>query len=103
LVYDIATLYIYFVFGYIDRAALNSDRRGMWLRFLARLPGDALRAVCANAISMPVPQIPEALAQEVIDGCVLVWEAVPTPKTPTVDQSRQLMLARSGTMKRRWL
>ena len=36
------------------------------------LLGDALRAVGVNAISMPVPQIPEALAQGVIDGCVLV-------------------------------
>ena len=29
---------------------------------------------------MPVPQVPEALAQGVIDGCVLAWEAVPTLK-----------------------
>lgn len=56
------------------------DLRGMRLRFSARLLGDALRAVGANAISMPVPQIPEALAQGVIDGCVLAWEAVPTLK-----------------------
>jgi TRAP-type transport system periplasmic protein len=56
------------------------DLRGMRLRFSARLLGDALRSVGVNAISMPVPQVPEALAQGVIDGCVLAWEAVPTLK-----------------------
>jgi TRAP-type C4-dicarboxylate transport system substrate-binding protein len=56
------------------------DLRGMRLRFSARLLRDALRSVGVNAISMPVPQVPEALAQGVIDGCVLAWEAVPTLK-----------------------
>jgi TRAP-type C4-dicarboxylate transport system substrate-binding protein len=64
-----------------NKAVKNlDDLRGMRLRFSARLLGDALRAVGVNAISMPVPQIPEALAQGVIDGCVLAWEAVPTLK-----------------------
>ena len=57
-----------------------ADLRGMRLRFSARLLGDGLRSVGVNAISMPVPQVPEALAQGVIDGCVLAWEAVPTLK-----------------------
>jgi TRAP-type C4-dicarboxylate transport system substrate-binding protein len=56
------------------------ELRGLRLRFSARLLGDALRSVGVNAISMPVPQVPEALAQGVIDGCVLAWEAVPTLK-----------------------
>ncbi|HEV8263025.1 MAG TPA: TRAP transporter substrate-binding protein [Burkholderiales bacterium] len=56
------------------------DLRGMRLRFSARLLGDALRSVGVNAVSMPVPQVPEALAQRVIDGLVLAWEAVPTLK-----------------------
>jgi TRAP-type C4-dicarboxylate transport system substrate-binding protein len=56
------------------------DFRGMRIRFSARLLGDALRAVGVNAMSIPVPQVPEALAQGVIDGCVLAWEAVPTLK-----------------------
>src|SRR5262249_5099877 len=56
------------------------DLRGIRLRFSARLLGDALRSVGVNAIAMPVPQVPEALAQGVIDGCVLAWEAVPTLK-----------------------
>jgi TRAP-type transport system periplasmic protein len=56
------------------------DLRGTRIRFSARLLGDALRAVGVNAMSIPVPQVPEALAQRVIDGCVLAWEAVPTLK-----------------------
>jgi TRAP-type C4-dicarboxylate transport system substrate-binding protein len=56
------------------------DLRGIRLRFSARLLGEALRTVGVNAISMPVPQVPEALAQRVIDGLVLAWEAVPTLK-----------------------
>jgi TRAP-type C4-dicarboxylate transport system substrate-binding protein len=56
------------------------DLRGMRLRFSARLLGEALRTVGVNAISLPVPQVPEALAQRVIDGLVLAWEAVPTLK-----------------------
>jgi TRAP-type transport system periplasmic protein len=56
------------------------DLRGMRIRFSARLLGDALRAVGVNAISLPVPQVPEALAQGAIDGLVLAWEAVPTLK-----------------------
>ena len=56
------------------------DLRGRRVRFSARLLGDALRAVGVNAMSIPVPQVPEALAQGVIDGCVLAWESVPTLK-----------------------
>jgi len=56
------------------------DLRGMRIRFSARLLGDALRAAGVNAMSIPVPQVPESLAQGVIDGCVLAWESVPTLK-----------------------
>jgi TRAP-type C4-dicarboxylate transport system substrate-binding protein len=56
------------------------ELRGMRIRFSARLLGEALRTVGVNAMSIPVPQVPEALAQGVIDGCVLAWEAVPTLK-----------------------
>lgn len=27
---------------------------------------------------MPIPQVPEALAQKVLDGCVVPWEVVPS-------------------------
>ena len=40
---------------------------------------EALKALGADQ-SMPVPQIPDALAQKVIDGCLVPWEVVPAIK-----------------------
>jgi TRAP-type C4-dicarboxylate transport system substrate-binding protein len=56
------------------------DLKGMKLRSPTRLAGEALKALGVNAIGMPVPQVPEALAQRVIDGCVVPWEVVPSLK-----------------------
>jgi TRAP-type C4-dicarboxylate transport system substrate-binding protein len=56
------------------------DLKGMKLRFPTRLAGEALRALGANAIGMPIPQVPEAMAQKVIDGAVIPWEVVPALK-----------------------
>lgn len=56
------------------------DMKGLKLRSPTRLAGEALRALGANGIPMPIPQVPEALAQRVIDGCVVPWEVVPAIK-----------------------
>ena len=56
------------------------DMRGLKLRSPTRLAGEALKALGANGIPMPTPQIPESLAQRVLDGCVLPWEVVPAVK-----------------------
>jgi TRAP-type C4-dicarboxylate transport system substrate-binding protein len=56
------------------------DLKGMKLRSPTRLAGEALKALGANGIPMPIPQVPEALAQRVIDGCVVPWEVVPAIK-----------------------
>lgn len=56
------------------------DLRGLKLRFPTRLAGEGLKAVGVNAIGMPVPQVPEGLAQKVIDGAVVPWEVVPALK-----------------------
>jgi TRAP-type C4-dicarboxylate transport system substrate-binding protein len=56
------------------------DLRGLKLRFPTRLAGEALKVLGANAIGMPIPQVPQALAQKVIDGCVVPWEVVPAIK-----------------------
>ncbi len=56
------------------------DMKGLKLRSPTRLAGDALKALGANGIPMPIPQVPEALAQKVIDGCVVPWEVVPAIK-----------------------
>jgi TRAP-type C4-dicarboxylate transport system substrate-binding protein len=53
------------------------DMRGLKLRFPTRQCGEALKALGATAIGMPIPQVPESLAQRVIDGAVVPWEVVP--------------------------
>jgi TRAP-type C4-dicarboxylate transport system substrate-binding protein len=54
------------------------DLRGLKLRFPSRLNGEALRALGAAPVGMPVPQVPEAVSQGVIDGAVVPWEVVPS-------------------------
>jgi TRAP-type C4-dicarboxylate transport system substrate-binding protein len=54
------------------------DLRGLKLRFPTRQAGEGLKALGATAIGMPVPQVPEALSQGVIDGAVVPWEVVPS-------------------------
>ncbi len=54
------------------------DMRGLKLRFPTRQAGEALRALGAAPIGLPVPQVPEALSQGVIDGAVVPWEVVPS-------------------------
>jgi TRAP-type C4-dicarboxylate transport system substrate-binding protein len=56
------------------------DLKGLKLRFPTRHAGEALKALGASAIGMPIPQVPESLAQKVIDGCVVPWEVVPAIK-----------------------
>lgn len=56
------------------------DMKNLKLRFPTRLAGEGLRALGASAIGMPVPQVPEAISQRVIDGAVVPWEIVPSIK-----------------------
>ena len=56
------------------------DLKGMKLRFPTRLAGEALKAAGAAAIGMPVPQVPESIAQGAIEGAVVPWEVVPSIK-----------------------
>jgi TRAP-type C4-dicarboxylate transport system substrate-binding protein len=56
------------------------DLKGLKLRFPTRLAGEALRTLGATVVGMPVPQVPESLAQRVINGCVVPWEVVPSIK-----------------------
>ncbi len=62
------------------KVATLADLNGLKLRFPTRLAGEALKALGANAIGMPIPQVPEAMAQRVIDGAVIPWEVVPALK-----------------------
>jgi TRAP-type transport system periplasmic protein len=71
-----------------DRGVIHANRRiermedlkGAKLRFPSRLAGDALKALGATAVGMPVSQVPEAIAQRAIDGAVVPWEVVPAVK-----------------------
>lgn len=56
------------------------DLKGLKLRNPTRLAGEALKALGAISVGMPVPQVPESLAQRVIDGAVVPWEVVPAVK-----------------------
>ena len=56
------------------------DMKGLKLRFPTRLAGEALRSLGVSAVGMPIPQVPESLAQRVIDGTVVPWEVVPSIK-----------------------
>ncbi|WP_376092606.1 TRAP transporter substrate-binding protein [Roseomonas sp. CCTCC AB2023176] len=54
------------------------DMRGLKLRFPTRQNGEALRALGAAPIGMPIPQVPEAISQGAIDGAIVPWEVVPS-------------------------
>ena len=58
----------------------QADLRGLKIRFPTRLSGEALKALGASPIGMPAPQIPESLAQGVLDATLLPWEVVPSLK-----------------------
>ena len=60
----------------------QEDLHGRKIRFPTRLAGEALKALGAGAVGMPVPQVPESLAQGVIDGAVVPWEVVPALEAP---------------------
>lgn len=56
------------------------DLKNLKLRAPTRLASEALKALGATGISIPVPQIPDALAQKAIDGALVPWEVVPAIK-----------------------
>lgn len=53
------------------------DLKGLRLRPPTRFAGEALTALGASVVAMPFPQIPDALANGAIEGCLLSWEQVP--------------------------
>ena len=56
------------------------DIKGLKLRSPTRLAGEALKALGANGIQMPVTLVADALSQKAIDGCIVPWEVVPAIK-----------------------
>jgi TRAP-type transport system periplasmic protein len=53
------------------------DMKGLKVRFPTRQFGEALKALGASPVGMPVPQVPESLSKGVIDAAVVPWEVVP--------------------------
>ncbi|MFT6073708.1 MAG: TRAP-type C4-dicarboxylate transport system substrate-binding protein [Yoonia sp.] len=57
-----------------------ADLRGLKLRAPSRTTTTMFTELGATSVGMPVPAVPEALAQGVIDGTVIPWEVVPSLK-----------------------
>jgi TRAP-type transport system periplasmic protein len=55
-----------------------SDLKGMKLHVTNRLAGEAVHALGAHGVSVPVPQVPMAISAHVIDGCLDPWDVVPS-------------------------
>ncbi|MET0868957.1 MAG: TRAP transporter substrate-binding protein [Pseudorhodoplanes sp.] len=56
------------------------DLKGLKLRAPTRLASEALKALGAIGVTLPVPQIPDALSTKLIDGALVPWEVVPAIK-----------------------
>jgi TRAP-type C4-dicarboxylate transport system substrate-binding protein len=56
------------------------DLRGQKVRGPTRQVNKLLQSVGATPVGMPLPQIPDALSKNTIDGCVIPWEVVPSVK-----------------------
>jgi TRAP-type C4-dicarboxylate transport system substrate-binding protein len=74
--------------GAHDRGVLHTvkpvtkleDLKNLKLRAPTRLASEALNALGATGLSLPVSQVPDALSQKVIDGALVPWEVIPAIK-----------------------
>jgi TRAP-type C4-dicarboxylate transport system substrate-binding protein len=75
-------------FACADRGVVHTNRpihtieeiKGLRLHVQTRLAGEALHALGALAVPMPSAQLPLAITQHVVDGCVDPWNMVPALK-----------------------
>src|SRR6185312_4939802 len=54
-----------------------ADLKGLRLHVSNRLAGESVRALGAQGISVPTPQVPMAISARAIDGCLDPWDVVP--------------------------
>jgi TRAP-type C4-dicarboxylate transport system substrate-binding protein len=54
------------------------DIKGLRLHVQTRLAGETLRVLGAQGVPMPLAQLPLAINQHIVDGCVDPWHMVPT-------------------------
>jgi TRAP-type transport system periplasmic protein len=72
-------------FSCADRGVVHTNRpvhtaedmKGLRLHVQTRFAGEALRALGAVPVPMPAAQLPQALTQHMVDGCVDPWNMVP--------------------------
>ena len=73
-------------FSCTDRSVIHTnqavrtveDVKGLKLHVQTRLAGETMRVLGAQPVPMPDVELPAALAQHVIEGCVDPWHMVPT-------------------------
>lgn len=84
------------VFHVHDRGTLHlkdhrvteiADMEGAKIRAPGRYVGEALKALGASPVFMPVPQVPEAVSRGVIDGAALPYEVADDLKIPDLVDS----------------
>jgi TRAP-type C4-dicarboxylate transport system substrate-binding protein len=54
-----------------------ADLKGLRLHVPNRLAADSVHALGAQGIAMPAPQVPMAIKENVIDGCLDPWDVLP--------------------------
>lgn len=74
------------------------DLRGRKVRAPSRAMTDALNALGATAVGMPVPEVAQALTTGVIDGAVLPWEVVGSLRVEEIARAHSEVGAENGGM-----
>jgi len=75
------------------------DLKGLKMRIPNRTGAWIIEALGASAVSMPVPDLPQALSKKVVDGALIPWEIIPPLKLQEVTkfQIEGLNKVRFGT------
>jgi len=64
------------------------DFKGLKMRIPTRTGAWVIEALGAAAVSMPVPDLPQALAKKVVDGALIPWEIIPPLKLQDTSRAR---------------
>ncbi|NDV99465.1 TRAP transporter substrate-binding protein [Salipiger sp. PrR002] len=59
---------------------MPTDLEGLKLRIPTRTGAWVIEALGASPVSMPVPDLPQALSKKVVDGAFIPWEIIPALK-----------------------
>lgn len=63
-----------------------ADTRGKKLRVPGPTGNDVVKAMGATPVTMPVPDLPQALSTHTVDGALIPWEIIPALKLQDVTQ-----------------